>query len=540
MDWECCWAKRDVTPDDCPNIAEGEEELYTAHKRRVVEKCLECPRFARDLERLQESGSPCATILPVIVGEFHDQKSQLQSLGSFLSSRTREIRFLHELSLVLQTSLDLDEVLSVAMTAITAGKGFGMNRAFLLMTDKERQYLRGYLGVGPRNYDEAWHIWQEIEQNNASLKTMAKNFLRNKLSSEKAKFHDILEKLAVPLSEHRHLFNRALRERKSILVTDAFHDPEVDPQLAQVLGVDSFLVVPLISRHRRIGIIIADNCITRKPITPQDMQSMEMFAFPVAFALERASLYERVQEEVDKLISANQKLKEQQELIVRMEKMALVGRITSSIAHSIRNPLMIIGGFARSLLKNVPADDPKREHLESIVAEAKQLEDVLEEVLNYSDSLYPTRDMWDANQLVTGVCEELRPRLDQHRLNCALELAPELPAVFVDYRQLTFCIRTIIGHSIDNLEEGGAIRVTTRLNGDAVVVEIADNGKTLSPEARELLTTPFAATEELGSGVGLPLCKTILDRNGLPFALDEAPGGGTRYTIRLPSRKEEA
>ena len=540
MDWECCWHKVEVTSEECPYIAEGEEELYTAQKRRIVEKCLECSRFAADLRRMQENGSPLAAILPVIIAEFQDQRAKLHSVGSFLNTKTREIKFLHELSLVLQSSLDLDEVLSVAMTAITAGKGFGMNRAFLLMTDKERQLIKGYLGVGPKNYNEAWQIWQEIDQNKASLKAMANNFLKTKLSSEKAKFHDILEKLAVPLSDHMHIFNRALRDRKPILVTDAFHNPDVDPGLAQILGVDSFLVMPLISRNRRIGIIIADNCITHKPITPQDMQSLETFAFPVAFALERTSLYERVQEEVDKLIVANQKLKEQQELIVRMEKMALVGRITSSIAHSIRNPLMVIGGFARSLLKNIEDDDPKREYLQSIVSEAKQLDDVLEEVLNYSDSLYPARDMWDVNQLVTGVCQELTGRLEQQKIACSLELAPGLPMAFIDYKQISFCIRSIVGSAMDTMGEGGAIRIRTGLDGDASVVVIADNGSHLSPEAREALTTPFLATQELGNGAGLAICKTILNKHGLPFVMETIPEGGTRYVISLPSRKEEA
>jgi len=540
LDWECCWNKVEVTPEECPYIAEGEEELYTAQKRRIVEKCLECPRFADDLQRMQESGSPPAAIMPCIIAELQDQKAKLQSMGSFLNTKTREIKFLHELSMVLQTSLDLDEVLSVAMTAITAGKGFGMNRAFLLMTDKERQIIKGYLGVGPRNYNEAWQVWQEIDQNNASLKAITNNFLKTKLSSEKAKFHDILEQLAVPLSDHNHIFNRALRERKPILVTDAFHDQEVDSGLAQILGVDSFLVMPLISRNRRIGIIIADNCITHKQITPQDMQSLETFAFPVAFALERTSLYERVQEEVDKLTVANQKLKEQQEVIVRMEKMALVGRITSSIAHSIRNPLMIIGGFARSLLKNIEDNDPKREYLQSIVSEAKQLEDVLEEVLNYSDSLYPTRDMWDVNQLVTGVCQELLGRLEQQRIACYLELTPGLPTAFIDYKQIAFCIRAIIGGSMEALGEGGEIRVRTGLDGDVIVVDIADNGNNISPEAREALTTPFFATQELGNGAGLAICKTILNKHGLPFVMESIPEGGTRYIIRLPSTKEEA
>lgn len=540
LDWECCWNKIEITDEECPYITEGEEDLFVSQKRRVVEKCLECPRFADDIRSMQECGAPLSDLLPYIISEFQDQKAQLQSMVSFLNTKTKEISFLHELSLVLQTSLDLDEVLSVALTAITSGKGFGMNRAFLLMTDKERRCLKGYLGIGPMNYEEAWRIWQEIDQNKASLTAMARNFLENKLSSEKAKFHDILEKISVPLGDHEHIFNRALRERKPILVTDAFHSQEVGSGLAHILGVDSFLVMPLISRNRRIGIIIADNCITHKTITSQDMQSLETFAFPVAFALERASLYERVRQDVNKLIAANRKLQEQQELIVRMEKMALVGRITSSIAHSIRNPLLVIGGFARSLLRNIEKDDPKREYLESIVSEAIQLEDVLNEVLNYSDSLYPTRDMWDVNQLVANVCREVAVRLEQHRITFSSELAPDLPMAYIDYKQVAFCIRSILTNSIDSRASESIIRIQTRLEGDEIIVEIADTGKDISPDATETLSAPFSSTEKLGSGMGLQLCRSILAKHGLPFDMKSIPEGGILYKIIIPIRKEEA
>ncbi|MBT0653400.1 sensor histidine kinase [Geomobilimonas luticola] len=538
MEFACCWTKKELAPEECPNIAEGEEELYSVHRRRVMEKCLDCPLFANDLLRFKESGHPLAEIFSIVVSEFLDQKSQLQSLGGFLSSKTREIKFLHELSLVLQTSVDLDEVLSVAMTAITAGKGFGMNRAFLLMTDKERQALRGYLGVGPRTMEEAWHIWEDVNRSNLTLRDMARLFQKNKLSSEKVKFNDILERLSVPLRDQQHVFNRALRERKPILVENAFSNPDIDPDLAQLLGVDSFLIMPLISRHRRIGLIIADNCITRKPITSQDLQSMETFAFPVAFALERAFLYERLQEEIDKLTVVNIKLKEQQELIVKMEKMALVGRITSSIAHSIRNPLMIIGGFARSLLKNMEQDDSKRDYLETIVHEAKQLEGVLEEVLTYSESLYPALDAWDINQLISGVRDDLAGHLARRGVTCMLELAPELPKVSIDYRQISYCIKTIITSALETATAEGEIVIRTWRDDGVVVVKISDNGTPLSPEMVETLTTPFMVTQNLGTGVGLPLCKTILEKHGSPFIIESSPEGGTHYIIRLPIKEE--
>ena len=539
MDWECCWTKNEITPDECPFIGEGDEELYTTHQRRVVEKCLECPRFKNDLARLKELDYPLSGILPYIVEEFLDQKNQLGAMISFLDSKIREIKFLHELSVVLQTSMDLEEVLSVAMTAITAGKGFGMNRAFLLMVDKERRNLIGYLGVGPRSYDEAWHTWEDISRSDYTLEEMARHFQKNKLSAEKVKFKHILEQLSVPLNDEQHIFNRALRGKKPILVEDVFHNPQVDSQLASFLGVDCFLLMPLISRNRRIGIIIADNCITRRPIMPQDVQLLETFAFPVAFALERASLHERLQEEVVKQVETNKKLREQQELIVKMEKMALVGKITSSVAHSIRNPLMVIGGFARSLLKNAPEDDQKREYLESIVRETKQLEDVLAEVLDYSEALYPVMDMWDVNQLVVAVREDLRPRMEKRGVSCFIEQAEDLPAVWMDYKKISYCVKTVISVAMDGIAEEGVIRIVTALDGDDVVVTINGNGVSLSPEALEAMTTPFFDTQELGTGVTLPLCKSILERHGSSLAMKSLAEGGTTYIIRLPVKKED-
>lgn len=541
MDLHCCWRKENISADDCPYLEPGEEYFLVSHERRVVEKCLHCPRFASDLEIMNGAGEPLVPLVNFLSDELQDVKIRLESMDGFLNSKTREIRFLHELSTVLQTSMDLDEVLSVAMTAITAGKGFGMNRAFLLMCDKEQQYLRGYLGVGPRSYEEAWHIWQEVEQTNLTLKEMAQFFRKNKLFSEKIKFQDILERLTVPLEDQEHILTRSLYEKRPILVVEAFNNPLVSREFAEVLGVDSFLVMPLISGNRKIGVLIADNFITHRAITHQDIQSIETFAFPVAFALVRASLYEQLHEEVEKITLANHKLQEQQELIVKMEKMALVGRITSSIAHSIRNPLMVIGGFARSLLKSVDVDDPKKEYLSSIIQEARQLEDVLVEILNYSDSLYPVKDRWDLNQLVVDSYRELQEQFDSAGCVCRLELAENLPSVLVDYKQISYCVRTLLTTSLENRSPGGDMVFRSRWWGNVVELELEDANGSLPEEARESLSTPFASTQELGVAgiVGLPICRTILEKSGNNLEIEKTQAGGMRYLIRLNLQKEE-
>ena len=169
MDWECCWDRDVIALGDCPNIQKGDEDLLESRRRRILEKCCDCPNFKRDLNRFCESGHPLAPVFSLVHDEHQRQKTKIQSLVSFLDSKTLEMRFLHELGSVLQSSVDLDEVLSVALTAITAGKGFGMNRAFLLLCNREEGLLKGHLGLGPRDLEEASRDWNEILQNDMDL-----------------------------------------------------------------------------------------------------------------------------------------------------------------------------------------------------------------------------------------------------------------------------------------------------------------------------------------------------------------------------------
>lgn len=539
MNWECCWDRDVIEPGDCPNIGVGDEDLLTSSRRRILEKCCECDLFNRDLARFSDEGHPFTRIFSIVYDDYQHQKTQIQSLASFLDNKTLEVRFLHELGSVLQSSVDLEEVLSVALTAITAGKGFGMNRAFLLLVDKDREYLQGYLAIGPRNYEEASQVWDEISRKDLELQALAQSFRQNKLSAERAKFHDILERLSVPLTNTDHILIKALNGKQPVLIEDAFHNPSVDLEFARLLGVDNFLLMPLISRNRRVGMIIADNCITHRRITEGDMRSLETFAFPVAFAIERASLYDQLQVELNHATEAGNKLKEQQELIVRMEKMALVGRITSSIAHSIRNPLMIIGGFARSMLKNTPQDDPKRAFIESIVGETRQLEGVLDDILNYSDSLYPTRDFWDANHLVEGVIRDSGEALQSRGCACGFSAGQDLPPVYIDFKQISYCVRTILLSNIDGAMERGNIGISTYPGGDGVVIRIEDRSRRISQQELDTLLMPFSSTQDLGAGLGLALCKTMLEKQGLPFSAESLPEVGIVYTITLPIRKEE-
>ena len=199
---------------------------------------------------------------------------------------------------------------------------------------------------------------------------------------------------------------------------------------------------------------------------------------------------------------------------------------------------MVIGGFARTLLKGSAENDEKRSYLESIVRETRQLEDVLSEVLDYSESLFPVMDFWDLNELITTALVDLAGTLEQNGIACLPELSPELPMVRIDYKQISYCIKTIVSTALATMEQGGELLVESLLDGDGVLLKISDSGSSLSEKAQEALTAPFFQTQEMGAGVGLSLCKTILERQGNSLSIVGRPGGGNIYSIRLLTRKE--
>ncbi len=535
----CCWNKETINTDECRFLHPGDDELLFNRKKRFLSRCLECPGFLEDLRQMNGNFDGLPGLFSYAIEDLLAQRAEICTLTSQAQARNREIRFLHEVGQVLQTSVAMDEVISMALTSITSGKGFGLNRAILLLVDKERQNLKGHVAVGPRSREEAGQIWHEIEELDYSLKDMSQIFFEKKMPSEKEKFSDLLEILSVPMSHNKHLFITTLNEQKTRHIKNLYQEPGIDPWQAENLGGGELLMVPLISRNRRIGLLLADNIINGRPITIEDVQSIETFALPVSFAIERTSLYERLQEELSKVTAANTQLREQQELILRMEKMALVGKIASNIAHTIRNPLTIIGGFARNLMKSTPQEDAKHTYIESIIRETRRLEEVLEEVLSYSESLHPTFDWWDINQLITGVFAGLRDDLKLNHVNCRFDLEPNLPKGKLDYKKISYCLRSLTTNAIEAMPAGGQIEIHSALCNDEIQITLTDTGPGMTAETIQSVTTPFFSTKDSGSGLGLSLCARILEEHGANLDITSEEGKGTTFTIRLKISRED-
>ncbi|MFZ5447784.1 MAG: GAF domain-containing protein [Thermodesulfobacteriota bacterium] len=226
--------------------------------------------------------------------------------------------------------------------------------------------------------------------------------------------------------------------------------------------------------------------------------------------------------------------KHMEEELLRSERLAVLGKMAAHISHEIKNPLMLIGGFARQVLKDSGQELPKNlEKLKIIVDEVKRLEDFLVEVGGYAKFSEPQKRPGDLNALVRETCGRLEPSLRESNIELVEELDPHLPEVPFDVNHLRQVILNIAKNAIEAMGAGGRLTVITGRQDDRVFVQIGDTGEGIPPEIREKIFQPFFSSKPKGSGLGLAISQKIIEAHQGEITIDSEPQKGTLVTITL-------
>ncbi len=209
-----------------------------------------------------------------------------------LIRRNQELSRLFFISSAMRGTLELDKLLRMVLVAVTMSDGMGFNRAILFLVDDAKKVLRGAMGVGPANPEDAWKIWGELSMQKKTLEDIMQEVIQSPM--KKDSFLDRLSLgIVIPLDEDT-ILTRAVREKMPFNVADVKAEPLSDPILIQQLGTQAYAIVPLISRDRVIGLIWVDNYFNGKQITDEDMKFLASFSNHVASAIESARLFEQV------------------------------------------------------------------------------------------------------------------------------------------------------------------------------------------------------------------------------------------------------
>jgi len=218
------------------------------------------------------------------------------------------------------------------------------------------------------------------------------------------------------------------------------------------------------------------------------------------------------------------------------EKSQLLEEMATALAHEIRNPLGSIKGAGQYLRSET--DNPEsRKLLDVIVEEADRLNNVVTQFMNYAKPYAVSPKLYDINGIIEKAVEVIRVSGLPEGVTVATELHPDLPQVFVDGEQMKQVILNIAFNGIEAMPDGGTLTIrTTRIEseeGGAVGISVRDTGRGMSKEDLQSIFKPFFTTKERGVGLGLAICRRIVQNNNGSIRAKSIPGYGSIFYIRL-------
>jgi two-component system, LuxR family, sensor kinase FixL len=232
--------------------------------------------------------------------------------------------------------------------------------------------------------------------------------------------------------------------------------------------------------------------------------------------------------------------KEMEDRVLHTERLAAVGSTMTHIAHEIKNPLLIIGGFARQLLKVPGLDDKTRHKLSIIAAEVTQLEEMVAEMREFVRRAPAQKRPGQLGDALTAALELFQDTFADHGVAVRRVEETPLPPVTFDPKQVHQVLINLFKNALEAMPEGGEITITSRVKGSNAEISVKDTGVGLAPEVAAKIFQPYFTTKEKGTGLGLAICQGIISEHGGVISVTSTPGQGTTFTIQLPLKEAPA
>jgi signal transduction histidine kinase len=251
------------------------------------------------------------------------------------------------------------------------------------------------------------------------------------------------------------------------------------------------------------------------------------FVTTMHYALRWSKVLER---EVDKTA---RELLGAQEKLIRAERFAAIGEAAARLSHEIKNPLMLMGGFASQVRRNLPEGGKDHEKLGIIESEAKRLETLLNEVRDFTRPASPQIEIGDLNETVSESLAIMAGAMETRGIVVEVQLDQTLQPIPHDAARLKQVLLNLFKNAVEAMENGGRVSVTTGTVGDRVRVTVADTGGGIAEEVRDRVFDPFCTTKASGTGLGLAVCQRIVEDHHGDISFSTS-ASGTTFTVELP------
>ncbi len=334
-------------------------------------------------------------------------------------------------------------------------------------------------------------------------------------------------------------------EKFSLPVPPTSYEPTVirttDPKGRDVLLVYAYLLQPnvILVVAKPVGLIFKGWAGLRTELLAVFLVSVVVI-FAVVFRV------------TDRVIERLRESDEEREIAFRemehTQKLSSIGRLAAGVAHEINNPIAVIGekaGLAKDLIAMEP-QFPKRERFEQIMDSITQAVDrcgtITRRLLGFARRMDVQIEVLDLGSLLKEVLGFLEKEALYRNLELVTDLPSDLPHIASDRGQLQQVFLNLINNAFAAVDDGGRVSITAfEKDVDTVGVTIQDNGVGMSPETMKRIFDPFFTTKKgSGTGLGLSITYGIVKRLGGEIDVHSVPDVGSRFTVYLPKKTEEA
>jgi len=330
---------------------------------------------------------------------------------------------------------------------------------------------------------------------------------------------------------------------------------EVNGKFTELMGINRQEVIgkrgtaifsPNYQHHLEYIKVFGEVALTQKParfesyIKPFD-KWLSVFAYSprkgyFVTLLEDITEHKKDQEDLEKsqrdLQIKNKQLLEAQSELVKSERLAAIGEMAAMVGHDLRNPLTGIKNAVYMLRKKQDAllDETSKEMLAIIDRSVFHANKIVSDLLDYSREIRLDLEECSSRPLINyALLAVNRP----NNIKVA-DLTEDDPRIWVDLNRIERVFTNLIQNAFDAMPNGGILEIKTRLKGDSIEFVFADNGIGMSEETIEKIFKPLFTTKAKGMGLGLPICKRIVDAHGGKLTVSSKLGAGSSFIVELP------
>ncbi len=363
----------------------------------------------------------------------------------------------------------------------------------------------------------------------------------------------IVRTTARDLGEYKNICHAIVRyvyrSQEVVLLENASEKGKFKDSLeVQALKLKSVLCLPVIKQNRLIGILYLENSLADSVFTPERTELTKFFTYQTAISWENARLIEKMKqaesdlqehrEHLEEMVEARtNELRQAQKNLIVAERLAVLGQLSGSISHEIRNPLNVISSSAYYLKLKLPKADKKiSEHIQRIEVEIKNSIEIIDSLLSLSGMKEPQKKPLKIHSIIDDV-------VIASQIPKEVRLIKKLPKaqifVNVDKGQLYMAFYNIIKNSLEAMNGKGVFTIEAGKKGrGSIEILFKDTGTGIIPENINKIFQPLFTTKARGIGFGLSICKMIIQKHEGTIAVTSDVGKGTVVVVRLPLGKK--